>query len=309
MLSKRPKVSIIIPTFNRAHLVEKAILSALKQTIKDIEIIVVDDGSTDNTSEVLTKYKNKIREVRHAKNRGVCAAKNTGLDHVRGEWFTILDSDDEMFEDALEVFLNVPIKIDSRVNAITCNCIDSSTGEFSGVGLDSDQFLSQETILKKTSGEFWGLTKTELIGDKRFNEDLPGWEFTLWYQVDAIARRYYIHTALRIYNTNEGHSVTKENREKNAHKKAQIYRILTSESGYWQTLKKYNRSTLRDHCLKGIFFLRIEGDRQGVDFYRKMLNFNRPGLLLLVLTSIIFFTRPAVLSLMYQYLPLNKIKL
>ena len=309
MLSKRPKVSIVIPTFNRAHLVEKAILSALKQSMEDFEIIVVDDGSTDNTSAVLAKYGNKIRVVKHTKNRGVCAAKNTGLDHIRGEWFTILDSDDEMVEDALEVFLNVSKKIDSRVNAITCNCIDSSTGKFSGLGLDSDQFLSQETILTKISGEFWGLTKTELLGDKRLNENLPGWEFTLWYQIDAIARRYYIHKALRIYNTNEGNSVTKGNRKKNVYKKAEIYKTLTSESGYWQILKKHNLSKLRNHCLKGIFFLRIAGDRQGVEFYRNLLKFNRPGLIFLFLIWIIYFTKPAVLSQMYQCLPLNKIKL
>lgn len=90
---KNPKVSVIIPTYNRAHCVGEAIESVLSQTFRDFELIVVDDGSTDNTQEVLSKYGSAIRVIRQ-ENSGVSAARNTGIKASRGEWVAFLDSDD-----------------------------------------------------------------------------------------------------------------------------------------------------------------------------------------------------------------------
>src|SRR5438034_4668818 len=91
-----PLVSIIIPTYNRARTIERAIDSALKQSYPNIEIIVIDDGSTDDTGDVLKKYDRRIRIYMHETKKGVTSAKNSGLDQIRGKWFTILDSDDEI---------------------------------------------------------------------------------------------------------------------------------------------------------------------------------------------------------------------
>ncbi len=87
------RVSIIIPTFNRAGLICHSIDSILAQTCGDYEIIVVDDGSTDDTTEVLEKYDGRIRCIRQ-ENRGFGAARNRGLEEARGEYVAFLDSDD-----------------------------------------------------------------------------------------------------------------------------------------------------------------------------------------------------------------------
>jgi len=80
MSEKIPTVSVIIPTYNRAHLVGRAIRSVLNQTFQDFEIIVVDDGSTDNTEEVVKSFNDpRIRDIRHEQNRGGSAARNTGI--------------------------------------------------------------------------------------------------------------------------------------------------------------------------------------------------------------------------------------
>ena len=88
-----PRVSVIIPTYNRASLVTGAIDSVLSQTFTDLEVIVVDDGSKDDTTERLGPYLNRIRYFKQA-NMGASAAQNAGLREAQGEWIAILASDD-----------------------------------------------------------------------------------------------------------------------------------------------------------------------------------------------------------------------
>lgn len=79
-----PTVSIIIPTYNRARLIGRSIKSVLNQTYQDFEIIVVDDGSTDNTEEVVSSFNDeRIRHIRHGENKGEAAARNTGIKAAR----------------------------------------------------------------------------------------------------------------------------------------------------------------------------------------------------------------------------------
>lgn len=88
-----PKVSVIIPTYNRANYICEAIDSVIAQTCKDYEIIVVDDGSTDNTKDAIKKYDGKIRYI-YQKNRGVAAARNAGIRQAVGRYIAFCDSDD-----------------------------------------------------------------------------------------------------------------------------------------------------------------------------------------------------------------------
>ena len=87
-------VSVIIPTFNRAHKIARAVASVLYQTFSDYEILVVDDGSGDATPEALTPFLPRIHYVTHSKNRGVSAARNTGIRESRSPLVAFLDSDD-----------------------------------------------------------------------------------------------------------------------------------------------------------------------------------------------------------------------
>ena len=116
MSEKNPTVSVIIPTYNRAHLIGRAIQSVLNQTYRDFEIIVVDDGSADNTEEVVKSfYDKRIKYIKHKKNKGAAATRNTGIKAARGKYIAFQDSDDEWLPEKLEkqmkVFENAPAKV------------------------------------------------------------------------------------------------------------------------------------------------------------------------------------------------------
>jgi glycosyltransferase involved in cell wall biosynthesis len=104
----KPTVSVIIPTYNRAHLIGRAIQSVLKQTYQDFEVIVVDDGSIDNTEEVVKKIQeNRVYYYKHDKNKGGSAARNTGISLAKGEYIAFQDSDDEWLPEKLEKQIGV----------------------------------------------------------------------------------------------------------------------------------------------------------------------------------------------------------
>ena len=116
-----PTVSVIIPTFNRSQLVINAIRSVLCQTYQDYEIIVVDDGSTDDTPEALKPYMDRIRYV-HQRNLGASAARNRGVQLARGKWISILDSDDVWLPTKLEAQLKAVTMLGDDFGACFTNC-------------------------------------------------------------------------------------------------------------------------------------------------------------------------------------------
>ncbi|MBV8633325.1 MAG: glycosyltransferase family 2 protein, partial [Burkholderiaceae bacterium] len=98
-----PIVSVIVPVYNRAHCIARCLHSVLAQTLAAIEVIVVDDASSDATAEVVATIRDpRIRYWRHETNRGAAAARNTAMRLARGEFIAFIDSDDYWREDKLE---------------------------------------------------------------------------------------------------------------------------------------------------------------------------------------------------------------
>ncbi len=103
MERENPVVSVIIPTYNRADLVKRAIQSVLGQNYEEFELIVVDDASEDNTREVIQEFDDpRLKYLRHEQNRGGSAARNTGIKESRGKYISLLDDDDELLPRHLE---------------------------------------------------------------------------------------------------------------------------------------------------------------------------------------------------------------
>ncbi len=122
------KVSVIIPTYNYAPYIQEAIESVLSQTYKDIEIIVIDDGSTDNTKEILADYikSEKICYI-YQENRGLPAARNTGLKVAQGQFIKFLDSDDFLYPEEIEKQV-AQIKNNDNFISLSDHCILTPDG-------------------------------------------------------------------------------------------------------------------------------------------------------------------------------------
>ena len=119
---KEQGVSVIIPTYNRARYVGRAISSVLYQDWDEYEIIVVDDGSTDNTKEILSLFGNRIICISHPYNKGVSAARNTGIKNAKYPFVAFLDSDDYWLPKKLSIqikfFMNNPDAIACQTQEI-----------------------------------------------------------------------------------------------------------------------------------------------------------------------------------------------
>ena len=97
-----PIVSVVIPTHNRAHLLGRALRSVLRQSFTDFELIVVDDASADDTTNIINGFPDKrIKYIRHGSNLGAPAARNTGIANARGHYIGLLDDDDEWYPEKL----------------------------------------------------------------------------------------------------------------------------------------------------------------------------------------------------------------
>jgi glycosyltransferase involved in cell wall biosynthesis len=113
-----PFFSVIIPSYNRASILHRAIESILKQSFTDWELIIVDDGSIDSTEELVSSYKDSRIHYVFQKNKGVCAARNNGAYVSKGEFLCFLDSDDYVTENWLSDFFNLN---DKYYHLLFCN--------------------------------------------------------------------------------------------------------------------------------------------------------------------------------------------
>lgn len=110
-------ISIIIPVFNMESYIERCISCIEKQTYKKLEVIFVDDGSSDSSYEILEEYRKKYNYINviHTKNRGASAARNTGVQTAKGDYIVYVDADDYFYEDYIEYLYNIAAKYNADI--------------------------------------------------------------------------------------------------------------------------------------------------------------------------------------------------
>lgn len=185
-------VSVVIPSFNRAATICRAVDSVINQTYKNIEVIIVDDCSTDNTDEVIRKQYQKQKNVIYEKlkkNSGACVARNRGIDLSRGAYIAFLDSDDAFYPEkiakqmALLKETNYDLcatdyrRIDQYGNETTIKVIDAQ-GEELYKNLLYCNFITTGTLIGKK----------ECFFDTKFDESLPRYQD--WDLVLRLCQKY-----------------------------------------------------------------------------------------------------------------------
>jgi len=189
----KPSVSVIIPTYNRGWTLRAAVDSVLTQTYRDFELIVVDDGSTDDTVEILPSYGPDIQVLRQA-NAGVSAARNTGVRSAKGAFIAFLDSDDRWFPDKLGVQVDF---FASHPEAVICQTEETWIRKGKRVNpkkvheKPSGRIFKASLALCLVSPSAVMLRKALFDEIGGFDETLPACEdYDLWLRVSA---RYPVH--------------------------------------------------------------------------------------------------------------------
>ncbi|MDF5736003.1 MULTISPECIES: glycosyltransferase family 2 protein [unclassified Nostoc] len=145
-----PKVSVIIPAYNTEAYIAKAIESALKQTLTDIEVIIVDDGSKDKTVEVAKSFTDqRLKVIVNQQNLGVSAARNRALRVAQGKWIAVLDSDDWYAPERLEKLVLLAEEINADMIADNLYLIkDGATSPWSTLIQESGEHIDIDKILQ-----------------------------------------------------------------------------------------------------------------------------------------------------------------
>ncbi|MEX2535998.1 MAG: glycosyltransferase family 2 protein [Trueperaceae bacterium] len=198
-----PLVTVVLPTYNRAHSIEKSLRSVLVQSYKNLEVIVVDDASTDRTEQVVMSIGDpRIRYIRHAVNRGGGAARNTGINSAKAAYVAFQDSDDEWFPEKLEkemkVFRSAPPAVGvvysafirhyrSKTEYIPGKQIKKQSGYIHKELLTTNFITSATVVARKQCLEHVGMF------DEKFPR-LQDWE--LWIRLSRHFEFYFVEEAL-----------------------------------------------------------------------------------------------------------------
>lgn len=167
-------VSVVIPAYNRAKVVGRAIESCLNQTYRDIEVIVVDDGSSDNTKEVVEAIDDERLSYVYQDNAGACAARNHGIEMAKGEYIAFQDSDDEWHTDKIEK--QMAALIENNADFVFCGFIKvNSNGQRNNIPENiKPQFYKQKELIYESivsTQTIFG--KASAVKDVMFDEAMP----------------------------------------------------------------------------------------------------------------------------------------
>ncbi|MGG5506661.1 MULTISPECIES: glycosyltransferase family 2 protein [unclassified Myroides] len=156
-----PIVSIIIPVYNGAKFIEKTLIAILNQSLNAIEIIVVDDGSTDHTLEVVSAFSDPRIQIISKKNGGVSSARNTGIKAAKGEYIGFVDADDIVKEDFYEQLVGSSSEVDVVISGLLIEKEGSFVHKESL--LESDRIYSQEAFAKEILARYLTVENLDLL--------------------------------------------------------------------------------------------------------------------------------------------------
>ena len=216
-------ISIIVPIYNTEKYIQRCIDSILAQTYTDFELLLINDGSTDNSGAKCDEYATKDLRIRvfHKENGGVSSARNLGLDNAKGEWITFVDSDDYIFENYLQNYAN---NINDNVDLI-CQ------------GIEFDNYFSKAFPIKKCGIDYYGDVQNGMM--ELYKMPMPG---SVWNKcfITKIIKERHLRFDKNITIHEDEHFVL-------TYLKYCKYMISSKDIGYFYFVpdweKKYNATT------------------------------------------------------------------
>ena len=186
-------ISVIIPTYNRGRLIERSIRSVLNQSYSNLELIIVDDCSTDNTKEVIDGIKDeRIRYIRLEEKHNADYARNIVIDEAKGEYVAFQDSDDFWHEDKLEKQLDFLIK--NNADVVFCNMKRHLNGKFKDyypTGIKEGQIHYEQLLARNLMSTQTIMGKNECFKEYRFDENVP--RFDDWDLALRLSKKYAVY--------------------------------------------------------------------------------------------------------------------
>ena len=245
------KVSVIVPVYNVEKYIDKCLNSLVNQTLKEIEVIVVNDGSPDNSQNIIDKYVKKYpKKVKSfiKENGGQGSARNLGLEHAKGEYISFIDSDDWIDNEALEKMYNLAKKKNSDV--VICDMIDHYITDKNKEKTIYHNCTKYNSVYEVTPSASNKIFKKEIIGTLRF---IP----KIWYEDFNFTTKILLNTkkistiSKGYYNCNCGHISTMNNN--NSLKNLDILTAVDDIIKYAKENNKYNTEVISyliyDHIL------------------------------------------------------------
>jgi glycosyltransferase involved in cell wall biosynthesis len=177
-------ISVIIPSYNRGSTIKRAIQSVLDQTYRNIEVIIVDDGSTDNTEEIVSGLKNdKVFYYKNTRNIGACGSRNRGITLAKGEFIAFQDSDDEWLPEKLKKQMDFFSKVNCDLVFCSMDRISDKKKEVYPPYLpDNNSSLFKQLLHENCTSTQTLLGKRKVFENIQFDESMPrfqDWEIML----------------------------------------------------------------------------------------------------------------------------------
>ncbi|RED48939.1 glycosyltransferase family 2 protein [Seonamhaeicola aphaedonensis] len=123
IVSKKPAISVVIPLYNKEKVIARTVATVLNQSFDNFELVIVDDGSSDHSLEIVKKIEDNRIIIYEKENGGVSNARNYGVKRAKGEWIFLLDADDELYNNAFETLFNLVNKYEGKSVYIANFCV------------------------------------------------------------------------------------------------------------------------------------------------------------------------------------------
>lgn len=283
---KRPKVSVILPVYNVAPYLRQSLDSIISQTLTDIEIICVDDGSTDESGKILDEYNEKDGRIKviHKKNAGTGAARNDGLKIATGECIGFVDPDDWILPNMYERLYNLLQEKELDIVMFTPDVFNDKTKKHEGFlyfqNSNFPDFLDNKIFNKDDISPFsypmcvWNKLYTKKLFDENNIEFAEGLDFedhkVIFKSLFTAKRIYFIREKLYVYRHSREGSILSDN-DTRMFDHIKIYDIVENilkETGNWE---KFHLDFLRYKVHNILYYYTMIKPQYKKDYYNKMV--------------------------------------